>query len=260
MDGLQWTSHNIRLTEELTTWPGHYDFFIDGRLKAIERFFRLIFGEDLNGLRIADLGSLEGGFALAMALRGAEVVGLEARRTNFEKLEVIRDHFNLPNLNFVLADVKDFTVERFGLFDVTLALGILYHLDAPAAWLRQVAAATRRVVVIDSHFAPADETALCRIDPRIAALSEIEAMQTGGVPYHGRWFTEYGADEASEDKVWASYSNWRSFWLTKESLLRAVRDAGFHLVLEQHDYSVDSHDRMSVEFPRTMIVGIKLSS
>jgi hypothetical protein len=259
LSGQEWTAHNIRLTGELTTWPGHYDFFIDGRLKAIERMFRLVFGEDLNGLRIADLGSLEGGFALAFALRGAQVVGVEARKTNFEKLAVLRDHFELPKLNFVQADVKDFSAERFGQFDATLALGILYHLDAPAAWLRQVSAATKRVIVVDTHFAPADEAALQRIDPRIAALGPIEAMKTGGIPYHGRWFTEYGANEAAEGMVWASYSNWRSFWLTKESLLRAIRDAGFDLVLEQHDYSVGSHDRMSVEFPRTMIVGIKLS-
>jgi hypothetical protein len=112
--------------------------------------------------------------------------------------------------------------------------------------------------VVDTHFAPVDEAALQRIDPRIAALSAIEVQQVGGISYRGRWFTEYPEDAVSEKMLWASYSNWRSFWLTKESLLRAIRDAGFHLVFEQHDYSVDSHDRMAIEFPRTMIVGIKL--
>lgn len=259
LTGQQWTSHNIRLTAELTTWPGQSDFFgTDLRLKAIQRIFSLVFGEDWHALRVADLGSLERGFALACALRGAEVVGIEARQTNFEKLAVIRDHFDLPNLTFVLADVKEFTAERFGLFDATLALGILYHLDSPAEWLRQVSLATKRVIVIDTHFAPADDAALQKIDPRLSALSEIETMQFAGTAYRGRWFAEYAPDARSEDMVWASYSNWRSFWLTKESLLRAVRNAGFDLVLEQHDYSYGSHDFFSVRYPRTMLLGIKL--
>ena len=68
----QWTGHNIRLNSEVTTWPNHYDFALDGRLKAIERMLRLTFGEKPNRLRIADLGSLEGGFAVALAQQGAE--------------------------------------------------------------------------------------------------------------------------------------------------------------------------------------------
>jgi hypothetical protein len=34
---------------------------------------------------------------------------------------------------------------------------------------------------------------------------------------------------------WASWTNQRSFWPTKEALLQMIQDAGFDLVFEQHD-------------------------
>jgi hypothetical protein len=46
--------------------------------------------------------------------------------------------------------------------------------------------------------------------------------------------------------------------LVKESLVRAIRDAGFDLVFEQHDYSMDNYQRLSVESPRILIVAAKI--
>ena len=99
---------------------------------------------------MADLGCLEGGFSLAFAQLGAEVVAIEARAENFEKCRLVQEHFGLPNLRFVQGDVKDFDRARYGDFDVVLALGILYHLDDPVAWLRQVAGATRAVLYVET--------------------------------------------------------------------------------------------------------------
>src|SRR4051812_21927604 len=161
----QWTSHNIRLSDEITTMPGQPDFMeTDLRLKAILRAISLLYRDSFSGLRVADLGCLEGGFALALAQHGMKVTGIEARRKNFEKVKLLAEHFGFENLIFELDDVKNFTPERYGSFDVTLALGILYHLDNPVAWLRQVAGATRGLLIIDSHYAPSDDANLTQID------------------------------------------------------------------------------------------------
>ena len=253
-----WTAHNIRLNDDVTTVPGQPDFIdTDLRLKAIQRDLAFCFGSDLHGIRIADLGCLEGGFSLALAQQGAQVVGIEARSINLEKCMLLKEQFDLPNLEFRLGDVKQFTVEEFGEFDVVLALGILYHLDQPAQWLRQIALATRRLLVIDTHFAPEDDAALARIDSRIASLSPIEKVEGDVWPYEGRWFFEFPEGTDPEAQLWASYSNYRSFWLTKESLLLATWHAGFALVFEQHDYSVGSFKHLNYTFPRTMLVGVK---
>jgi SAM-dependent methyltransferase len=257
----QWTSHNIALTDHISTMPGRPDFMeTDLRLKAVLRVLELLYRGQLLNLRVADLGCLEGGYALALAQRGMNVVGIEARAKNLPKSQLLQDHFELPNLEFVLGDVKNFTRDHFGDFDVVLALGILYHLDQPPAWLRQIAQATRSVLIIDSHYAPADELSLAFIDERLSQLSSLERIEDGSASFEGRWFFEYGEDAEREDQLWASYSNRRSFWLTKESLLRAVSNAGFDLVFEQHDYSAALYEYFTIKFPRVMLIAVKSAS
>jgi SAM-dependent methyltransferase len=254
----KWTAHNVALNKEVTTIPGEPDFLKTNlRLLAILRTLSLLYRGRLADLRVADLGCLEGGFALALAQRGMDVVGIEARAKNLKKAEFLAKYFKLPNLKFELGDVKNFTRETFGDFDVVLALGILYHLDEPTAWLRQIAQATRSVLVIDSHYAPADDASLALIDKRIAQLSALEPIEDQGRTYEGRWFFEYGENVDVEGEVWSAYSNQKSFWLTKESLLSALSNAGFDLVYEQHDYYGLSYARFTAEFPRVMFVAVK---
>jgi hypothetical protein len=254
-----WTAHNIRLSPAVTTRPGEPDFFeTDLRLKAIIRALSFVYRNRLEGLRAADLGSLEGGFALALAERGMEVTAIEARRKNLDKCLLLKEHFGLANLRFLHDDVKNLTAQKFDMFDVVLALGILYHLDQPLHWLRRAAEVVRGMLVIDSHYAPADDALLSRIDQRLA-LGPLKNMRDGEEVYEGRWFFEYDDKANREDQLWASYSNGSSFWLTKESLLKALLRSGFDLVLEQHDYSVDSYKHLSVTFPRVMLLAIKTS-
>lgn len=256
--GQQWTSHNIRLSPEVTTMPGQPDFIeTDLRLHAIFRALSLFYRNNLSGLRTADLGCLEGGFSLALAQRGMNVVGIEARYKNLEKTELLHQHFGLSNLEFLRDDVKNFTTGRYGTFDVVLALGILYHLDRPVEWLRQVSEATEAILIIDSHYAPSDEAGIARLDPRIAQLGPLRRIDDNGTAFHGREFFEFGPEADREAQLWASYSNGSSFWLTKESLLRSVMRAGFDLVLEQHDYSADWYEHFTARFPRIMLVAIK---
>jgi hypothetical protein len=254
----QWTAHNIRLSDQITTLPDGPDFMeTDDRLRAIRRVLRMVFGESLHGLKIADLGCLEGGFSLAFAQAGASVVGVEARELNIEKCRLLQEHFALPNLNFVQADVKDFNVHSFGGFHVVLALGILYHLDNPLPWLQQVAHATKTLLIVDTHFAPATDAALAKIDPRLAALSPLTDLDYGEHMYQGRWFHEYDPEADPEPNLWASYSNNRSFWLTQESLVFSMRHIGFDLSLQQHDWTMDRYSFFAETYPRTMVLGIK---
>ena len=256
--GQHWTAHNIRLNAECTTIPGQPDFIeTDLRLHAVLRVLDMLLGANLGGVRVADLGCCEGGFSLALAQRGADVVGIEARRRNIEKAVLLRDHFGLSHLRFDLADVKDFAPDAYGQFDVALALGILYHLDQPVQWLQRVASATRLVLILDTHFAPADDAAMSRLDPRLNSLGPLENPDVGGWLAKGRWFREFAEDVERESQLWASYSNSSSFWLTKQSLLQSILRAGFRLVLEQHDYSADNYELFNVTYPRCMLVAVK---
>jgi len=254
----EWTAHNIRLNSDITTMPGKPDFMeTDTRLKAILRILSFIYGDRISGLRVADLGCLEGGFALALAQRGLSVIALEARRSNFEKPLLLKEHFSLANLEVRQEDVKNFTLERFGSFDIVLALGILYHLDRPVDWLHQIAKLTRTVLIIESHYAPADERALKLVDPGISNLSALKQTEFANATYEGRWFHEYAPGADRESMPWAAYSNPSSFWLTKESLMLALMHAGFGLVLEQHDYSAPFHKLLTTTLSRGIFIALK---
>ena len=260
--GQRWTAHNIRLTADLTTIDGLPDFATTNlHWLAIERLLATLFHGRLEGLRVADLGCNEGGFSLALAQRGAEVVGMEAREENVAKCRLLADHFALPKLRFVQGDVKELRAETHGAFDVVLALGILYHLDDPVGWLQQVTAATRAVVFIDTHFAPPEGADLGALEPGLAGrLGPVETRSAEGWDYDGRWFHEYDGEAERDAMPWASFSNPDSFWLTKRSLLRAVHRAGFDAVLEQHEHNMRWLDRFTLSFPRCMVVGIKTAA
>ena len=255
----EWTSHNLRLSPEITTMPGKPDFMeTDTRLRSILRSLSMLYRDGFKGLRVADLGCLEGGFALALAQRGMDVIGIEARQNNFNKLSLIKEHFALPNLEFRRDDVKNFTRENYGSFDIVLALGILYHLDEPIKWMRQLAAATERVLIVDSHFAPSIDAGLPLMDKRLP-LSPIQKLKDGDTTYEGRWFADCSADMDREAQVWSSYSNNKSFWLTRDSLCCALVRAGFEVVYQQLDAwgNLDVYKHFSTSFVRGMFVALK---
>lgn len=255
----KWTAHNVELLPGLFTLPGTPPLASTNlHLLAILRTLDLLYPSGLHGLRVADLGCLEGGFALAFAQRGAEVVGVEVRRENVEKCLLLKEHFALPNLAFVQADVNTFDREAFGGFDVVLALGILYHLDRPVAWLDQVARATNGVLFVDTHFAPADDAAMAALDPRLSALGPLEEASFQERPFRGRWFREFETEEQRDGVPWASYANPQSFWLTKASLVGALAwPCRFNVVLEQYDHYADQYEKFATEYPRCMCVGVK---
>lgn len=257
----QWTAHNIRLAPDLETMPGTPGMLeTDLRLLAIKRMLRTLYHGPPTSRRVADLGCLEGGFSLALAQEGCHVLGIEARQKNLEKAMLLKDHFAIPNLEFQLGDVKDFSRERYGRFDVVLALGIFYHLDQPAAWLAQVGAATSGVLFLETHYAPDEGADLTALRPGIAHLSPIERQDADGWTAEGRWFFEYEPGIDRESQLWASYSNHRSFWLTKPSVLQAIKHAGFDLVLEQLEYTADAYGHFTREFVRSLFVGIKTAA
>jgi hypothetical protein len=107
--------------------------------------------------------------------------------------------------------VRELDPERMGTFDVVLCLGVLYHLDVPAAFelIERVAELTRRLAVIETQI----------------SLTRREQVSYHGRAYWGRWYAEGNTPGAS-------VGNERSFWLTCPSLLNALADAGFTSVTE----------------------------
>jgi SAM-dependent methyltransferase len=240
---LVWTGHNIPLSESESTL-GRETALIgdDPRTRTIKRLIRRFCGQK-RPVRVADLGSLEGGLSLELAREGWEVTGIEGRRSNFEKAELIRLHFNLPNLRFEFRDVKTLDPAA-GTFDAVVCCGLLYHLDDPFSFLQTL----RKLVVpdgllfVDTHVAPEDPSS----GPYAAQLSPPATL--GG--YEGRWFAEPSQGSVL-DQQWSAVSNERSFWPTHRSLIRSIYRAGFPSILEIFGaYDIDGEFALRDQYSR----------
>jgi 2-polyprenyl-3-methyl-5-hydroxy-6-metoxy-1,4-benzoquinol methylase len=99
-----------------------------------------------------DIACNEGYYGMEVSRRGARrVVSFDARAVNIEKAEFIKRQLGLSRISFQQLDLLQLTPERFGAFDLTLCLGLLYHLDNPMDAIRRVRAVTKELCVIDTQ-------------------------------------------------------------------------------------------------------------
>jgi hypothetical protein len=244
---IEFTAHNIRLDDGTLTKPdiGYsmdaYPWFVSTR-----RILETVFPGDKRHLRLADLGCLEGGFAVEFARMELQVLGVEVRETNMEACNYVKSKTSLPNLTFVKDNASNIT--NYGVFDVVFCCGLIYHLDRPRQFLETLSAVTTKRLILQTHFS-ADTThtgsrlptwvrkVLAKVgrgEPDEQKLSQV--TQNEGLK--GRWYQEFTDDESfsrRECAKWASWDNRRSFWIQREYLLEAIQDVGFDLVMEQFD-------------------------
>ena len=198
---LLFTAHNIVLDNGVQTLPGRELSAADEVCRLTLKALQENFTEPPGKIRVADLGALEGGYSVALARAGYQVTAIEARQRNILKCCHVAANTDLPNLTFIQDDVRNLPL--YGEFDAVLCSGLLYHLDRPVDFLNMLGSVTKRLLILKTHYSVHPET-----------LNEGKA---------GHWYTE----NPSEESVWSSWENNRSFWLAYPHLLDAVSAAGF---------------------------------
>jgi len=171
-------------------------------------------------LRILDLGCGDGVYAIEAGLRGADVLGLDARSERMAEGARVASRHGLRNVRFVQRDVRSVTRESLGIFDVVYLLGLLYHLDIPDVFqvLENVAALCARMLIVD--------TLIC-------STAELETEWRSEV-YRGRRYREHEDADSAEvrrSRVLRSIDNVFAFRFTRESLVRVLSATGFPSVL-----------------------------
>lgn len=273
---MNFTSHTVVLSDGIKVGNDELPLAETNVWKSIEKTIELFLPKekfDYKKMRVADLGCLEGAYAVQFARMGFETVGIEARQESVDKGNFLKDNLKLDNLSFVTDDVRN--MSKYGAFDIVLCYGLLYHLDDPAGFLKTIGAGTKKLLLLNTHFAP-ERDARYSLGPInkffIAPLQKrIKALQTNknyrlsritqNEGYKGRWFWEWNkgiSRKNIETLLWASYNNDKSFWLCKKDLTEAIRSAGFSHVFERFDFTGDIFpDNYTDNFNRTMFVGVK---
>lgn len=227
------TAHNILLDDGTFTMNSTLPTMAEShRFIAAKKFFSTVFPDTADRYRIADLGCLEGGYATEFARLGYDSLGVEVRDSNYEACKYVKSKTSLDNLYFAKDDVLN--IERYGRFDGIFCCGLLYHLDNPKEYLKVLGGITRKVLVLQTHFALTDEFNALGLNETKFQLSPLEENE-GNL---GRWYHEFPEETNVADKDnmrWSSWENHRSFWPTREYLLQSIYDAGFDLVMEEFD-------------------------
>jgi SAM-dependent methyltransferase len=122
------------------------------RLEMINRAIDGHFKDRLSQIRCADIGCHEGYYSVAMAQkRLREVRGMDVRKESIEKARFVGELLGLRNLTFELRNCEELRVEETGRFELTLFLGVLYHLENPMRALRNISKLTTELCVIETQ-------------------------------------------------------------------------------------------------------------
>jgi len=131
--------------------PAVVDIF-DTRLRMVNSAIDAHFGERLRDIDCLDIGCHEGFYSLAMARRGVRnVVAIDARPENLERARFVASAMGLDRISYREGHVETLAADQNRTFDLTLFLGVLYHVEDPMRCLRQVAAVTGELCVLETQ-------------------------------------------------------------------------------------------------------------
>ena len=138
--------------------------------------------QDARGMRVLDLGCSDGYFSFELERRGAEVVAVDFVPEHYTGFAVARRVLG-SRVEYRMDNVYNLSAEAYGRFDLTLFLGLLYHLRKPLAALDSVRSVMKddgrlfvATLLIDEYvLLPSGEsTTLAALNP---ALAEIPLWQ-----------------------------------------------------------------------------------
>ena len=207
-----WSAMAIRLGPDEYTKQDQADF----RLRRILQVAADAVGKPLSDCRVLDLACLEGHYAIEFALHGSSAVGIELREANIEKAAFAVKKLGLDNIELYLDDVNNLSAEYYGTFDIIICSGILYHLrgEDACSLIGKISECCTGIMILDTFI----------------AANYQKTIVLDGKEIHGSPYKEHNTNASKEERVadlWASVDNEESFWLTEESLLRVIQEAGF---------------------------------
>jgi tRNA (mo5U34)-methyltransferase len=169
--------HNLHLPDGRETAPDHpLGDFPAFKWAQIEGALP----EDMRGMRALDIGCNAGFYSLALARRGAQVLGIDVDPHYLRQAEWARERFGLGETQLSLAQMQVYDLARLAdTFDVVLFLGVLYHLRYPLLALDLVAEKVDELLVLQTLSMPGEAVVS---PPEDLRLDERERMLEAGWP------------------------------------------------------------------------------
>jgi SAM-dependent methyltransferase len=209
------------------------------KVRRVMQLTRDLAGRPFDQLRILDLGCGDGVYAIEAALRGAEVLALDARTEHMERGVACAERNRLAKVSFRREDVRGVSREAHGAFDVVYCLGIIYHLDLPDvfSFVESLHEICERLLIVDTFVSLEHPWPSPREPARVWGRGADQEVTHRNRRYRGERLREHedeDTDEVRRSRVLRSIDNTFSFRFTRESLVRLLHDVGFSSVSESH--------------------------
>ena len=189
--------------------PWHHDFEIlpgvrtNGSYNPAGMWNELQLPEDMNGVSLADVGASNGYFSFQARQRGARVVAFDFRHKDNSGFGLAQYINGMSDIEHHQVNVLDITPEKYGKFDVVLALGLLYHVCDPYRALANCAALSRERLLLESYCIDALLPKQVAAEPMMRFISDHDRFPNRGQPNTDRsnfWgFTSVCLERMVED-------------------------------------------------------------
>jgi tRNA (mo5U34)-methyltransferase len=114
--------------------------------------------EDLSGKSVLDVGCNAGFYSLEMKRRGAaHVLGIDSQQNLIRQAAFVRDVHGLE-IEYRKMSVYDLDPHLIGQFDITLALGLLYHCKHLVLALEKLFIVTRELLILETAIYPPEKS------------------------------------------------------------------------------------------------------
>lgn len=114
--------------------------------------------EEMAGRSLLDVGCNAGFYAVELKRRGAgRVVGVDSQRNLVRQALFVREVLGL-DIEYRRMSVYDLDPRELGQFDVTLALGLVYHCKHLVLALERLFAVTRELLVLETAIYPPEKS------------------------------------------------------------------------------------------------------
>ncbi len=130
-------------------WMHDFQFFKrDILLYILRDVVPALTKKELKEMTIVDIGCNDGYFSIEALKTGLKKgVGLELREESVRRANLIKDYYGVDNIEFRNTNIEEVTLAKEK-YDITLFLGLLYHLTSPVEVLMQVSSITSNVMII----------------------------------------------------------------------------------------------------------------
>jgi tRNA (mo5U34)-methyltransferase len=132
--------------------PAAVTQIFDTRLEMVNGVVEAHFGQRLAEISCVDVGCHEGFYSMAMAKNGIKrITGVDVRESNLRKARFVAGALGYSQISFRQANCEQLRAEDVGRHELTLFLGLLYHLENPMLCLRNISSITKELCVIETQ-------------------------------------------------------------------------------------------------------------